>query len=81
MNIQIARMLHCGNHKVFGKDVEHRLADLEHTKGEINHVYNDYLITVCIIVVVVVIVVVVQRYSVKKDGLLRTRSALIFMKG
>ena len=27
-------MLCCGNHKVFGKDIEHRLADLEHTKGE-----------------------------------------------
>ena len=27
-------MLRCGNHKVFGKDVEHRLADLEHTNSE-----------------------------------------------
>lgn len=31
--VQVARVLHCGNHKVFGKDVEHRLADLEHTRG------------------------------------------------
>jgi hypothetical protein len=29
---EVTKMLCCGNHKVFGKDVEHRLADLEFTK-------------------------------------------------
>jgi hypothetical protein len=29
---EVTRMLRCGNHKIFGKDIEHRLADLEHTK-------------------------------------------------
>ena len=28
---QVTRLLKCGNHRVFGKDLEHHLADLEHT--------------------------------------------------
>ena len=30
---QVTRLLKCGNHRVFGKDLEHHLADLEHTLG------------------------------------------------
>ena len=30
---QVTRLLKCGNHRVFGKDLEHHLADLEHTQG------------------------------------------------
>ena len=31
--VQVTRLLKCGNHRVFGKDLEHHLADLEHTQG------------------------------------------------
>ena len=35
-------MLSCGNQKVFGKDVEHRLADLEYTRGEGQYTLVNY---------------------------------------
>ena len=33
MITQATTLLKCGNHRVFGKDLEHHLADLEHTSG------------------------------------------------
>lgn len=40
---QVTTMLKCGNYKVFGKDLEHHLADLEHTLGGYNVPYNNEL--------------------------------------
>jgi len=30
---EVTRLLKCGNHRVFGKDLDHHLADLEHTQA------------------------------------------------